>query len=240
MDELKKYLQQNARELDVDTPRKQVWENIEQATAGPKKPATILMFTRWAAAACVIVLAGIGVWHLIDQKPAAPAQVAQIVKPVTTPSQKEAAAPAIAEAPGSEKAIAQTHSNTQRSNKPIYQKPVNSAADIAALTNIETSFTQVINLQRARVSNIPMYAETPEYFNDFKIQIRQIEKDEKVIKSDIAKRGMNDELLDQLINLYQQKLNTLKQLQIEMNKTNNRFKQNRGPVDTTRTYFLNI
>ena len=85
-----------------------------------------------------------------------------------------------------------------------------------------------------------MYTETPEYFNDFKIQISQMEKDEKVIKSDIAKRGMNDELLDQLINLYQQKLNILKQLQIEMNKTNNRFKQNRGPVDSTRTYFLNI
>ena len=85
-----------------------------------------------------------------------------------------------------------------------------------------------------------MYAETPEYFNDFKIQIKQIEKDEKAIKSDIAKRGMTDELLDQLINIYEQKLNTLKQLQIEMNKTNNRFKQNRGPVDSTRTYFLNI
>lgn len=85
-----------------------------------------------------------------------------------------------------------------------------------------------------------MYAETPEYFNDFKIQIKQMEKDEKVIKSDIAKRGMNDELLDQLINLYQQKLNTLKQLQLEMNKLNSRYKKSRQPVDPTRTYFLNI
>ena len=48
------------------------------------------------------------------------------------------------------------------------------------------------------------------------------------------------ELLDQLINLYQQKLNTLKQLQTEMNKTNTRYKQSRGPVDSTRTYFLNL
>ena len=85
-----------------------------------------------------------------------------------------------------------------------------------------------------------MYAETPDYFNDFKVQIKQMERDEKQIKADIGKRGLNDELLDQLINLYQQKLNTLKQLQIEMNKTNNRFKQHRGPVDTTHTYFLNI
>jgi glutamate mutase epsilon subunit len=85
-----------------------------------------------------------------------------------------------------------------------------------------------------------MYAESPEYFDDFKIQIKQMERDEKVIKSDIAKRGMSDQLLDQLINLYQQKLNTLKQLQIEMNKTNNRYKQNRAPVDPVKTYFLNL
>ncbi len=240
MDELKKYLQQNARELDVDTPRKQVWENIERATASPAKPATILMFTRWAAAACILVLAGIGIWHIIDQKPQAPTQVAKTTKPVTVqPVEKEPETPQPTE-PATEEALAVTKPKNNFKPQTPNSKPINSAADIAALTNIETSFTQVINLQRARVSNIPMYAETPEYFNDFKVQIRQIEKDEKVIKSDIAKRGMNDELLDQLINLYQQKLNTLKQLQIEMNKTNNRFKQNRGPVDTTKTYFLNI
>jgi hypothetical protein len=67
-----------------------------------------------------------------------------------------------------------------------------------------------------------------------------MEKDEKLIKSDIAKRGMTDVLLGQLINVYQQKLGLLKQLQIEMNKTNNRYKQNRGPVDSTKTYFLNL
>jgi hypothetical protein len=108
------------------------------------------------------------------------------------------------------------------------------------LNDLESSFTQVINLQRARVESTPMYAETPEYFSDFKIQLKQMEKDEKQIKQDIGRRGISNDLLDQLINLYQQKLNILKQLQLEMNKTNNRFKQNRGPVDTTRTYFLNI
>ena len=243
MDELKKYLQQNAAGLDVDTPRPQVWENIEKATAAPKKPATIIAFTRWAAAACILVLAGIGVWHVIENKePAVATQVAQTVKPTVVPQQKETITPAVKETI-EEPVIAKTersHTDKQRPNRPVNQKPINSAADIAALNNIESSFTQVINLQRARVSNTPMYAETPEYFNDFTIQIRQIEKDEKVIKSDIAKRGMNDELLDQLINLYQQKLNTLKQLQIEMNKTNNKFKQNRSPVDSARTYFLNI
>jgi hypothetical protein len=87
---------------------------------------------------------------------------------------------------------------------------------------------------------MPMYAESPDYFLDFKQQIKQIEKDEKEIKTDITKKGMSDELLEHLINLYQQKLSVLKQLQIEMNKTNNRYQLNRGPVDSTKTYFLNL
>jgi len=51
---------------------------------------------------------------------------------------------------------------------------------------------------------------------------------------------MSDQLLNQLINIYQIKLNTLKQLQLEMNKINNRIKQNRVPVDSVKTYFINI
>ena len=242
MDELKKYLQNHADVLNFDEPRPQVWANIERETAVPKKPATLIVFTRWAAAACILVLAGIGTWQMLNNKPEQPQLQAKTENKSTqpAPAQKEPAA----ETPDLS-VIAnlspQKNTNKPTPNKPInHHTPVNSKEAIEALTNIESSFTQVINLQRARVSNTPMYAETPEYFKDFKIQIRQIEKDEKAIKSDIAKRGMTDELLDQLINVYEQKLNTLKQLQIEMNKTNNRFKQNRGPVDSTRTYFLNI
>ena len=67
-----------------------------------------------------------------------------------------------------------------------------------------------------------------------------MEKDEARIKSYIHKNGMSDELLDQLINVYQQKLNMLKQLQKEMQKLNSRYKQNRPVIDTLKTYFLNL
>lgn len=97
--------------------------------------------------------------------------------------------------------------------------------DYSLVHNIESSFTQMINLQRNKLNSTPIYAESPAYFNDFKVQLKQMEKDEKQIKEDIAKNGINDELITQLINIYQQKLNMLKQLQIEMNKLNNRFKR---------------
>ncbi len=243
MDELKKYLQQNADKLNLDEPRPQVWEQIKQEVGVAKKSNVVMLVTRWAAAACVLALAGLGVWYLsADQPNPAPAVTLAKADPDKKPAPTEEEP-----APVEQKQEAGEQTNLvaravrvpkQRATNPPASSQAN--AGLRMLSEIETSFTQVINLQKARVGTTPMYAETPEYFNDFKVQIRQMEKDEKTIKADISKRGLNDDLLDQLINLYQQKLNILKQLQIEMNKTNNRFKQNRGPVDSTRTYFLNI
>ncbi|MEO7532106.1 MAG: hypothetical protein ABIS69_11860 [Sediminibacterium sp.] len=244
MDELKKYLQNHTEELDQDEPRPQVWHNIQQQTQATKKRPVVIMITRWAAAACILSLAGIGVWHMVSDNKTNPATLAAI-----TPKEKKKLTvapvkPDTIVTKNTEPVVIAKTTHQPKTNKPVTRNSTNPSVNnpeaLAALRDMESSFTQVINLQRQRVSSMPMYAESPEYFNDFKIQIRQMERDEKVIKSDIAKRGMNDALLDQLINLYQQKLNTLKQLQTEMNKTNNHYKQNRGPVDSVKTYFLKI
>lgn len=240
MDELKKYLQNHAEELNLDEPRPQVWQNIQQQTQPEKKRPVIMMITRWAAAACILALAGIGAWYMINEKKATPVQTAQTSTATTITPDSVKPEPVVIEK--NEPVLIAKATDRINKRKPAApnKQTVSSQETLVNLRNLENSFTQVINLQRDRVSSMPMYAESPEYFNDFKVQIRQMEKDEKVIKSDIAKRGMNDQLLDQLINLYQQKLNTLKQLQTEMNKTNNRYKQSRGPVDSTKTYFLNL
>jgi hypothetical protein len=241
MDELKKYLQNHAEELNLDEPRPQVWQNIQQEAQKAKKRPVIVMIARWAVAACILALAGIGAWYMIHEKKTEPVQTAKIkTNPHVIPAPVQHQ-PVITEN-NEPVVIAKTTDHTIKHKPATHntQQPVNNQETLINLQNLENSFTQVINLQRDRVSSMPMYAESPEYFNDFKVQIKQMEKDEKVIKSDIAKRGMNDQLLDQLINLYQQKLNTLKQLQTEMNKTNNRYKQGRNPVDSTKTYFLNL
>ncbi|MDB5210505.1 MAG: hypothetical protein JWQ30_1332 [Sediminibacterium sp.] len=224
----------------MDEPRPQVWQKIQLASQAEKKRPVIVMITRWAVAACILALAGIGAWYVFSEKKTVQVEtVSTDKKPTVTPDPVKKD-PVVIE---KNDAVVNAKTTAHINHKPAArstQPPVNSQETLTNLRNLENSFTQVINLQRDRVSSMPMYAESPEYFADFKIQIRQMEKDEKVIKSDIAKRGMNDQLLDQLINLYQQKLNTLKQLQTEMNKTNNRYKQSRGPVDSTKTYFLNL
>lgn len=241
MDELKKYLQQNREALDTDEPSPMVWERI-QVPQPVKKPSIVITISRWAVAACILVLAGIGTWSLLNenktqeiaQRPTASAAIKQA--PIQKPDE-----PLISIPETNNEGIDDILTTAIPEKKTVRRaKPVIVRTDLIALQNVENSFKQVINLQRNKVSSIPMYAESAEYFTDFKVQIRQLEKDEKAVKAEIVKRGLTDELLDQLINLYQIKLTTLKQLQTEMNKINNRAKQIRRPVDSVKTYFINI
>ncbi len=247
MDEFKKYIQINKAQLDSDEPSPLLWNNIEQKIKPVHKKVQIITMFRWAVAACVIALASVGSWYILNQPKTttsnqtnltAKAPIVKKVIPSTTLTIKAI-----------EPQVLTNNSNTQAVNSKINNtKKAKSSFDNSGLLtsekntleNFESSFIQVINLQKARISTMPMYAESAEYFKDFNTQIKLMEKEEKNIKSTIAKQGINNDLLDQLINLYQQKLTVLKQLQLEMNKTNNRYKQNRGPIDTARTYFLSI
>ena len=116
MDELKKYLQNHADELNFDEPHPQVWANIERETAVPKKPATLIVFTRWAAAACILVLAGIGTWHMLNNKPEQPQLQAKTENKSTqpAPAQKEPAA----ETP--DLSVIANLSPQKNTNKPLY------------------------------------------------------------------------------------------------------------------------
>lgn len=238
MDELKKYIQNHAGELDVDEPGPQVWEQVRQHTAPRQAKLVTISRIRWAAAACVVLLAGISGWQWFRTEGNTSTDLAGKTNQ-TAPAIERTPVP-VEEPSTTNLAQEQPAAPKQEMAGRKKQKTTTETAMEHSLRDLENSFTQVINLQRERVSSIPMYAESPDYFKDFTIQIQQMEKEERQIKSDIARRGMTDALLDQLINLYQQKLAVLKQLQLEMTKTNNRYKQYRGPVDATQAYFLKI
>jgi hypothetical protein len=275
MDEFKKYLITNQEELESDEPSSLVWGKVQEhmktldKSASEKIDSTAKVFSirrliQWSAAACILALAGVGVWHLYTDKNAVKPLQEQVVtneqetntapsnlpnnSPTNSPSNSQLNESMVATEPSSGDA---SHSSTQSSFSKQTQsfKPettgfstaaTNKNNAMTALSNMESGFTQIINLQKGKISTTPMYAESASYFNEFKAQINQLEQEEKQIKKEIAKKGLTDQQLDQLINLYQYKLTVLKQLQLEMNKTNNRYKQNRGPVDSTRAYFINI
>ncbi len=257
MDEFKKYLITNQEELETDEPSPLVWDKVQQRVKLEKSTATGKVFSiksliQWSAAACLFGLAGIGVWYLLNNQ--------SVVKPVqeqVTINNEASPKPSPSINTKVEGPMVSTPENAKASAKSTptpttgFAKATNPSAQsfnqansientMTALANLESGFIQIINLQKGKISTTPMYAESANYFNEFKAQINQLEQEEKQIKKEIAKKGLTNQQLDQLINLYQYKLTVLKQLQLEMNKTNNRFKQNRGPVDSTRTYFINI
>ncbi|MBC7650217.1 MAG: hypothetical protein H7101_00550, partial [Deinococcales bacterium] len=63
MDEFKKYINQRIEELDIDMPSEKVWQSIKQDLARVKHNATFI-YMKWAVAACVITLAGFGLYKL--------------------------------------------------------------------------------------------------------------------------------------------------------------------------------
>lgn len=241
MDELKKYLLAEKESLESDEPNEKIWPGIRASFEAPVKSMPI---RKWAIAASMIVLVGLGI--LIFNKsnrtetPIVKSTNQKIIPPVI--EEKDSVLNKV------ETTLAADKKNLSKQKYFPAAAPITTIHSVNGLNIedqskmklLEASFTQVINLQKARISTTPIYAESPNYFKDFHLQLQQMEKDENQIKTYIQKNGMSDELLDQLINVYQQKLNMLKQLQTEMQKLNSRYKQNRPAVDTMKTYFLNL
>ncbi len=251
MDELKKYLQTNASYFEEDTPDTRIWQNIKYQIQTPKKKQTLMLsIAKYCIAACVLFLAGIGAWHLL--------QKTQHTEDFSKTNQ-----------------LAINDSNNQKDSDVVIQETIDTPFAIITSTtkniakkllldtqkfvsntinngfetsptgfvqvrSIDSQFSQAINIQKNIINQTPLFAESPAFFKDFISSYQQMENDEKNVKKDIIKIGLSPDLLEQLINVNQQKLNLLKLLLTEINKTNNRFKQNRNLIDTIKTYFIEI
>ena len=258
MDKLQKYLTQNADVLGDDMPSPKVWMGISNSLKKEinnpiklKKRSSkiVLIIAKYAVAACIMALAGFGGWVLLISKNESkePINVAKqqrilIDTEHTVPTSAdtpltviENVASKIITAFGDNKKI-----NANSKSFKCKEESVISGTGFIQVKNVDSQFQQIINVQKNKINNTPLFAEKPTYFKDFVVSFKQMEKDENNLKKDIVILGFTDELLDQLINVHQQKLNLLKLLQTEINKTNIRFKQNRYLIDTVKAYFIKI
>jgi len=86
----------------------------------------------------------------------------------------------------------------------------------------------------------PLYAENSSYFSFYVEQFKQMDQDEQAVRNHIKAYGLTNEFLEQLINVYQQKLNVLKNLETEVNKMNNKVKEKQAPSNKTEVHYLDI
>ena len=239
MDDLKKYLQQHKDEMDADVPPNDLLHRIQLQTVPEKKNKLYPVLVRIAAAACILAVVGLGIKWLLEKKGA---KVDIVKSPISTPAQN---APAILPSnisPDTLKKVIIANANQKTSvintAKNIVPKKLNEP--YLLMQSFEYNYSQLVKLQLKNIRSTPVYGETPDYFNDFKQTLHQIDNDEATIKYNIKTNGLNDVLLEQLINVYQQKINLLKNLQQEMNKINNKVKDNQLPSDSLKSHFINI
>ncbi len=239
MDEIKKYLFENRDELDLErAPRPQVWKYVQRETSVVKKPV-VPLYLKWAAAAAILVAVSTMTWWWV--RPAAP-QTTEPELSVVTPKINNIPEPARRvgsstgtssqpeidvtnpELPGEPITAGETRKreNRKRTHKEKQAAPQQPASP---LDLIEDNYASIINYQVKKLEKTPIYIESAGYFHLFKKQWLDLERDEKKVKQDVRLYGLNDNLVNQLIQLYQQKLWLLKELQTEINKMNVRASQ---------------
>jgi hypothetical protein len=252
MDEFKKYLFDHRDELDMEKPpRPQVWKHIQRETKVVKKQV-ITLAVKWLAAAAILVAVSTLIYQLQRPEKAAPPQFSGIDTPKTnnspelsgqvdsstgtpsTPVNEQS----VQELPGKKIAprkvtIPATRSLALKEKNSLPVKPV------SPLKAIENNYATIINYQVQKLESTPIYTESPGYFHVFKKQWLDLERDEKKVKQDVTLYGLNDNVVDKLIQLYQQKLWLLKELQSEINKMNTRAKQH-PDIQNTNPAFLKL
>lgn len=238
MDELKQHLRQHRDQLDLSTPDQQVWERIRQGMSTPLIPLHKKIMP-WLAAAVVAGVLFTGIyWWMQPHKPQQPTAKRQ--GPVQQPSKKQGQPDTVATVPARD-AIAKN----EPAPLPIKEKPVelrvpavkkeaihnrdkrdNSKADVLPGQMLDASYASIIHYQLHKIEKTPIHAESAEYFYDFKKQWNNLDREEMKLRRDIKIGGMNDQMVEEMIRIYQQKLSVLKQLQAEINKMNLRASKN--------------
>lgn len=249
MDEFKKYLFEHRDELDMEKPpRPQVWKYIQRETQVVKKPVVPLI-AKWTVAATLLVATTVLIYWLqrpVKTAPSSPLVVdaakadhhpepnGQADSSTGTASTKEHKA-TVAALPGDKMMLERTTvPGTGETAKK--EKDNRNTRPVSPLQAIEDNYATVINYQLQKLEKTPIYTEGPGYFHVFKKQWLDLERDEKKVQQDVRLYGLNDHVVNKLIQLYQQKLWLLKEVQSEINKMNVRAKQHPDIQRTNPAY----
>jgi hypothetical protein len=235
MDEFKKYLQQHRNGMDEDVPSGVLLQRIHASSAAIKKSRLRVMIFRIAAAACLLVFITVGARWIWNKKDITP-----LITNEKLHTTKNSDAPLLAETNTTNPVQTDTIINSSESMVPGNNAKKKELLPVQLLQSFSYNYTQLVNLQLKNIRHTPVYGETGNYFNDFKHNLQQMDADEVQIKINITRLGLNDILLEQLINVYQQKISLLKDLQHEIGKLNNRVKENQLPTDSVHIHYINI
>jgi hypothetical protein len=229
MDELKKHIQLHRTELDTDVPAARDWSNAEKK----RKPVIRNLYRRWVAAASVVLAIGALAYFFPAKNTEKSISTVHVLhRWDITINKTEKNTPPVAVIVDKQKQSATSRATTAKKKKkqvPIY-----------GFEGIEASYAAMLNMQRERLRMQPIYGENADYFDLFKNQFVTLNKEEERIKEQVKKTGLQDTHLDELISIYQEKVNVLKQLQFEINRINTRYKQADPDINKRPASYINL
>jgi|GEM_PF-741440 len=238
-DPLKNIIAENKNELEIEIPDAESWEKISRSVVA-KKPAPAQRIKRiliYVSAACIITIISLGVFRYFnDAQTNSDKDVTKktMVKNNDTTNTVSDKTQLTATSSLPEEALEQNikHKNIPvASSKPEKKQPRKSLPP--EVVQIQKDYDQLITGQIAYTRSLAVYGENANYFQEFKNDFKALENQEKELRKSIAEHGLQDNSIDDLAMIYQQKLIVLKKLQNEINKTSNR---NKNLTDTIPTY----
>jgi len=231
MDKLKQHLRAHREQLDIDEPGETTWLNIQAATPVVKKLSPVALLYRYAAVLLVVTGLTIGIRLLLQNKqPLKNADAFAFVTPVLSNNKKQphTSFPSIAP----ETQYDPAKKSLANNKKPARIDPYE------LLGSFSNNYAQLVKLQLKSIRATPVWGEEPSYFSDFKFSLEQMDADEAALRKIIKRDGLDEHLLEQVINIYQQKLDLLKTLKSEIGKVNGSPKP--ANADSLKSYFINI
>jgi len=234
MDDFKEYIQENKDRLDWDLPGDEVLIEILDQVKKQRKRNYYRVLFPYLRVACLITVTIGAIWFMFVQNKknvlivnnASP----QASKTVTTLRSKASHVEVNTK-------IEKAYFGTNHSKKKFPIKKENDfnthmVNESTLKTRIfENEISEIINTEKKAINSTPIFVESPAYFDYFKTELLKINREEHEIQSKVRKYGMNNLFLTQLINIYQEKLNVLKRLQVEIAKVNTYKDQEQSVAD---------
>jgi hypothetical protein len=252
-DHLKDHISSNISDLDIETPAIAAWDRIEDVLS--RKPARVVTIKKtWLyAAACCLVILGLGIVFYVNKPgqdivkvPVMPINTG--IKPVArdtikkdmaiTPPVKKQAIEETFDTVKKDIATLSSPNGTKLSKR---TRPRNESSQVvkdkssqlpAEVLQIQTGYNDLIAGQVSYIQHLPIYGENVRYFESFVYDFKRLDMQEKELRRTIMQKGLQENSLDELGMIYQEKLMILKRLQTEINKTS----RSRNETDTIPRY----
>jgi hypothetical protein len=222
--QLKDHIGQHADELEIESPDPDTWKRIEKLRVNTR-PARVNIDRAWLyAAACLLILMGLVIVFNINRTPGVindnangdlvkslprvtrqiPNEDPKIAVTADRPIVKTRQAPAVR--------VVENKKASRRQSAKLPQE----------IVQIQSGYGSLIASQVKQIQSMPVYGEAALYFESFVVDFKKLDQQEKQLRKTVMQEGLQENSLDELALIYQQKLTILKMLQREIDKADNR------------------